>query len=55
VEQQDGDVDAAVVIYQGVRAACAQIRNRPFAGAGFAVIEARAAALEAAAGRARGK
>jgi len=48
VEHQDHDRDTALVIYQGVRTACARVRSRPLAGAGFAVIEARALALESA-------
>jgi hypothetical protein len=47
VEQQDLDGEAALVIYRGVRASCNRVRDRLFSGAGFAVIEARAAALEA--------
>jgi hypothetical protein len=49
LELQEHDPDAALVIYEGVRAACARVRDRPLAGPGFAVIEARAAALLAAA------
>ncbi|MEO8501152.1 MAG: hypothetical protein ABI565_09575, partial [Vicinamibacteria bacterium] len=45
-EHQDHDREAALLIYQGVRNACARVRSRPFAGPGFAVIEARAAALQ---------
>ena len=48
-EAGDHDRDAAIVIYQGVRNACARVRSRPLSGAGFAVIEARAQALENAA------
>lgn len=44
----DHDSEAALLIYRGVRAACARVRERPGSGAGFAVIEARAAALESA-------
>jgi len=44
-EYQDRDVEAALVIYQGVRQACARLRGRPLSGAGFSVIEARAQAL----------
>ncbi len=46
IEHQDRDPDAALIIYEGVRAACALVRHRPFSGPGFAVIEARAAALK---------
>ena len=42
----DHDREAAFLIYEGVRASCARVRERPLAGAGFAVIEARAVALE---------
>ena len=49
VEQQDHDREAALVIYRGVRATCARVKDRLFSGAGFAVIEARAMALEASA------
>jgi uncharacterized SAM-binding protein YcdF (DUF218 family) len=45
LELQEHDPEAALVIYQGVRAACARVRERPLAGPGFAVIEARAATL----------
>ncbi len=45
-QNQDHDREAALLIYQGVRAACARVRDRPLSGPGFAVIEARAAALE---------
>jgi hypothetical protein len=45
VEAQERDQEPALVIYEGVRAACARVRERPLAGPGFAVIEARAAAL----------
>lgn len=48
-EHQDRDPEAALIIYEGVRSACALVRSRPFSGPGFAVIEARAAALSAAA------
>lgn len=44
-ENQDRDPEAALVIYQGVAASCARVRSRLLAGPGFAVIEARAAAL----------
>ncbi len=47
-QSEDHDREAALLIYQGVRGACARVRDRPLAGAGFAVIEARAAALESA-------
>ena len=49
VEQQDRDRESAVLIYRAVRAACERVRDRPLSGAGFAVIAARAAALEDAA------
>lgn len=49
VQGLEGDPEAALVIYRGVREACASVRGRPLSGAGFAVIEARAAALEQAA------
>ncbi len=45
LEHQDGDSEAARVVYQGVGMACASVRSRPLSGAGFAVIEARATAL----------
>ena len=45
---RDHDREAALLIYQGVRASCARVRDRPLSGAGFAVIEARAAALGSA-------
>ena len=45
-ENQDRDPEAALVIYQGVRASCARVRSRPLSGPGFSVIEARAAALQ---------
>ena len=45
VEQQEHDPEAALLIYQGVRNACARVRSRPLSGAGFAVIEARATVL----------
>jgi hypothetical protein len=54
LELQEHDREAASVIYEGVRAACARVRERPLAGPGFAVIEARAAALLASL-EARGK
>ncbi len=44
-EHQDHDIEAALVIYRGVRQACARLRERPLSGAGFSVIEARAQAL----------
>lgn len=46
--EQEHDREAALLIYEGVRAACARVRERPLAGPGFAVIEARAEALESA-------
>lgn len=48
-EHRDQDREAALVIYAGVRSASARVRSRPLSGAGFAVIEARATALESAA------
>lgn len=45
-EHQDGDAEAALVIYLGVEEASARLRSRPLSGAGFAVIEARAASLK---------
>lgn len=45
-QNRDHDREAALLIYQGVRAACARVRDRPLSGPGFAVIEARATALE---------
>ena len=47
-QNQDRDREAALLIYQGVRAGCARVREQPLSGAGFAVIEARASALESA-------
>jgi len=47
-QEQEHDREAALLIYEGVRSACARVRDRPLAGAGFAVIEARAEALESA-------
>jgi hypothetical protein len=49
IEREEGDHETALVIYRGVRGVCARVRARPMSGAGFAVIEARAAALEEAA------
>lgn len=48
VQSVDHDSEAALLIYRGIRAACARVRERPGSGAGFAVIEARAAAFESA-------
>ncbi len=45
VQNQDGDQQAALIIYRGVQASCASVRSQFLSGAGFAVIEARAAAL----------
>lgn len=42
----DHDRETAFLVFQGVRASCARVRDRPLSGPGFAVIEARAAALE---------
>jgi len=55
VEHGEKDPEAAIVIYRGVREACVAVRDRPLSGAGFAVIEARAKALEDAALKAVGK
>src|SRR5262245_27470175 len=54
-ENVDKDRESALVIYQGVRAACERARSRPMGGSGLAVVEARAAALEDAARRAGAK
>ena len=51
-EHQERDIEAALVIYRGVRQACARLRERPLAGAGFSVIEARAQTLADAAQKA---
>lgn len=53
--ERDRDQESALLIYRGVQASCARVRDRAFSGSGFAVIEARAKALEdsAAASRAR--
>lgn len=55
VEHGEKDPESAILIYRGVREACAALRDRPLSGAGFAVIEARAKALEDAALKATGK
>lgn len=55
LEHQDHDRDAAILIYQGVRASCVRVKERLFAGGGFGVIEARAAALELSARRGEGQ
>ncbi len=47
-QNQDHDREAALLIYQGVREACARVRDLPLSGPGFTVIEARAAAFESA-------
>ncbi len=47
-QNADHDSETALLIYRGVRDACARVRERPASGPGFAVIEARAAALESA-------
>ena len=47
-QNQDHDREAALLIYQGVRDASARARDLPLSGPGFAVIEARASALESA-------
>jgi hypothetical protein len=52
IEREEGDPETALAIYRGVRDVCARVRSRPLSGSGFAVIEARAAALEDAAARA---
>ena len=44
------DREAARLIYEGVRDACARVRTRLLSGPGFAVIQARAQALEASLG-----
>lgn len=49
--REEEDRDSALAIFRGVREVCRRVRERPFSGAGFAVIEARAAALEDAAAR----
>ncbi|MEO8361337.1 MAG: hypothetical protein ABI672_14995 [Vicinamibacteria bacterium] len=46
LQNAEHDREAALIIYQGVRAACVAVQARPLSGVGFAVIEARAAALE---------
>jgi len=51
VERRDRDRETAIALYDGIRDACARVRARPFAGSGFSVIEARAAALGDAARR----
>jgi hypothetical protein len=48
LQSQDHDRESALLIYQGVRASCARAQARPLSGPGFAVIEARATALESA-------
>jgi hypothetical protein len=55
IESVQHDPETALLIYQGVRATCAAVRQRPFSGAGLSVIEARAAALEDAARKASPK
>lgn len=52
VEREERDSETALAIYRGVREVCARVRARPLSGSGFAVVEARAAALEDAAARA---
>ena len=52
IENAASDRAAALVIYQGVRAACVAASGRAVTGSGFAVVEARAAALEDAARKA---
>jgi hypothetical protein len=51
LQGRDHDRETALIVYRGVRASCARVRSRLLSGAGFAVIEARAAALERAASR----
>jgi hypothetical protein len=51
-EREERDPEAALAIYRGVREICGRVRARPLSGSGFAVIEARAAALEDATTRA---
>lgn len=51
MEREGRDPEAALLVYDGIREACAQTRARPLAGGGFAVLEARAAALADAARR----
>jgi len=55
VENVEGDRETALVIYQGVRAACVSVQSHAVSGSGFAVVEARAAALQDAARKAPGK
>jgi hypothetical protein len=55
IEDIEHDRETALLIYQGVRATCAAVRPRLFSGAGLSVIEARAAALEDAARKAKAK
>ena len=54
-EHADKDREAALVIYEGVRAACEISRGRIIGGTGLAVIEARATALRDAARQAARK
>jgi len=51
VQQAEGDRESALIIYRSVQAACAEVGGRFWSGPGFAVIEARALALSAAAER----
>jgi hypothetical protein len=51
-EHQDEDRVAALAIYEGIQEASARVRSRLLSGAGFAVIEARAATLRDAARKA---
>ena len=52
VEREEVDRETALIIYRGVREACAA-SGPTVVGSGFAVIEARAAALEESAARDR--
>ena len=54
LQNQVRDRETALLIYRGVRASCTRLRSRLFSGPGFAVIEARAAALENSAREAPG-
>jgi hypothetical protein len=54
-EPGDRDREAAILIYDGVRAACERARGRVIGGTGLAVVEGRAVALRDAARRAETK
>ena len=43
---QGADREAALIVYRGVRASCSRVQLQLLSGPGFAVVEARAAALE---------